>query len=187
MFPKTPVRRSMNKSRSSFQKGFVICVLCLILNVWLLVSGTTRDRAGGWGGIFFFGLCAAAFALPAFRKQREPLYRAPASRGPGKFPRVVLFYGVKIVVPQRKKKMIEKIEADRSSAGFKQAGVETISGYIGKTYFCYVGRNLGTVGLDFAGHIDYSVDSLSKISADVQARLKESGTTGSPSFHLWQS
>lgn len=162
-------------------------MLLLVLDVWLLVSGATQDHVAAWVAMCVFGLFAVAFALPAFRKQPQNLSRASAPRVPGKFPRVVFFYGVKIVVPHRKKKLIEKIEADRSSAGFKQAGVETISGYIGKTYFCYVGRNLGTVGLDFAGHIHYSVDSLSKISADVQARLKESGTTGTPSFHMWQS
>lgn len=177
----------MNKSRSSYQKGFVVCTLFLVLDVWMLVSGTTRDRVAAWGGMFLFALFAAAFALPAFGLLPPKKSFTPVLRRPGTFPRVVLFYGVKIVISRRKKKLIEKIEADRSSAGLKQAGVETISGYIGKTYFCYFGRNLGTVGLDFAGHIHYSVDSLSKISADVQARLKESGTIGTPSFHMWQS
>lgn len=176
----------MNKSRSHYQTGFVICVLLLLWNIWLLASGATHDRAAAWGAMFVFALFAAAFALPSFRRQPKNLYRAPSPRVPGKFPRVILFYGVKIVVPQRKKKLIEKIEADRS-AGLNQAGLETISAYIGKSYFCYVGRNLGTVGLDFAGHIHYSVDSLSEISADVQARLKESGTMGTPSFHMWKS
>ncbi len=161
-------------------------MLCLILDVWLLVSGATQDRAVAWGAMFVFALFSVAFALPTFGLHRKKSL-TPVLRRPGTFPRVVLFYGVKILIPQRKKKLIEKIEADRSSAGLKQAGVETISGYIGKTYFCYVGRTLGTVGLDFAGHIQFSIDSLSKISADVQARLKESGTTGSASFHMWQS
>lgn len=187
MFPKTPARRSMNKSRSSYRGKFVICVLLLVLDIWMLASGATHDRAAAWGAMFFLAMCAVAFALPSFRKQPQNQFRAPSPRVPGKFPRVVLFYGVKIVVPQRKKKLIEKIESHRSSTGLKQAGLETISGCIGKTYFCYVGRNLGTVGLDFVGHIHYSVDSLSEISADVQNRLKESGTTGTPSFHLWQS
>lgn len=60
---KTP---SMNKSRSSYQKGFVVCTLFLVLDVWMLVSGTTRDRVAAWGGMFLFALFAAAFALPAF-------------------------------------------------------------------------------------------------------------------------
>lgn len=162
-------------------------MLLLVLDVWMLASGTTHDRAVAWGAMFVFALFAAAFALPSFRKQPKNLYRAPAPRVPGKFPRVILFYGVKIVLPQRKKRLIEKIESDRSSAGLKQAGLETISGYIGKSYFCYVGRKLGTVGLDFAGHIHYSVDSLAEISADVQASLRESGTTGTPSLHMWKS
>ncbi len=177
----------MNKSRSSYQVGFAICVLFLVLDVWLLASGSTQDRAAAWVVMCVFGLFAAAFALPSFRKQPQNHFRTPAPRVPGKLPRVVLFYGVKIVVPQRKKKLIQKIEADRSSVGLKQAGLETISGSAVGNYFCYIGRRLGTVGLDFTGHIHYSIDSLSKISADVQTRLKESGTTGTPSFHLLQS
>ncbi|HET9366167.1 MAG TPA: hypothetical protein VFP71_14270 [Candidatus Angelobacter sp.] len=162
-------------------------MLLLVLDVWMLASGATHDRAAAWGAIFVFALFAAAFALPLFRKQPKNLYRVPAPRVPGKFPHVILFYGVKTVVPQRKKKLIAKIEADRSSVGLKQAGLEAISGFIGKNYFCYVGRKLGIVGLDFAGHIHYSVDSLAEISADVQARLKKSGTMGTPSFHMWKS
>lgn len=177
----------MNKSRSSYQVSFVICVLLLVLDVWMLASGATHDRAAAWGAMFVFGLFAAAFALPSFRKQPENLFRPAPPRVPGKFPRVVLFYGVKIVVPQRNKKLIGKIESDRSSAGLKQAGLETISGSTAGNYFCYIGRHLGTVGLDFAGHIHYSVDSLVEVSADVQTSLKESGTTGTPSFHMWQS
>lgn len=139
------------------------------------------------GGDIRFCIVRRRFRSAAFSKTaKKPVSGSGASR-PCKFPHVILFYGVKTVVPQRKKKLIAKIEADRSSVGLKQAGLEAISGFIGKNYFCYVGRKLGIVGLDFAGHIHYSVDSLAEISADVQARLKESGTVGAPSLHMWQS
>jgi hypothetical protein len=177
---------SMNESRSSYQIGFVICLLCLTLDVWFLASRATQDRVAAWVTLFVFALFATAFALPAFGRPQKRHFMTTRLRRPGAFPRVVLFYGVKIVTPAKKKKLIEKIEADRL-AGLRQAGVETISGYSGKTYFCYAGRKLGTIGLDFAGHIHYGIDSLAEISADVRTRLKESGTTGTPSLHLWQS
>ncbi|HET9283035.1 MAG TPA: hypothetical protein VFR24_13835 [Candidatus Angelobacter sp.] len=179
----------MNKSRSGNPANFIICLLFVNLGIWRLVSGTTH-RADAWAAVFFFGLCAAAalgrllgYWPPRFERQSP---RTLASRHPGDAPRVVLFYGVKIVVPRRKKKQIEAIETEKDRAA-QQTGLETISGYIGKTYFCYIGRKLDTVGVHFSGHVHYSIDSLAEISADVQARLKESGTTGMPSFHMWQS
>jgi hypothetical protein len=132
----------MNKSRSSYQAGFVICVLFLVLDVWMLASGATHDRAAAWGAMFVFALFAAAFALPSFRKRQENVFQGASPRVPGKFPRVVLFYGVKIVIPQKKKKLVEKIEADCSSAGLKQAGLEAISGSTAGNYVCYIGRRL---------------------------------------------
>lgn len=172
----------MNKSPSRYRVAFAICVLLLVWNVWMLASGATQDRAPGWGWMVALGLFTAALALPAFGRMPQKTPPRPVLRRPGEFPRVVLIYGVKIIIPARKKKQIDVIEADKDRA--KQAGLETISGYMGKTYFCYVGQKLGTVGLDFSGHIHYGVDSLAQISADVRARLKQHGLKDSPSFHL---
>jgi len=177
----------MNMSRLGNLAGFIICVLFLVMDVWLLASGATRDRAVAWAGMFFFGLLAAAalgrllgYWPPRFERQPP---RTPVSHRSGEAPRVVLSYGIQIVIPRRKKKRIEAIETVKDRVA-KQTGLETISGYTDKTYFCYIGRKLDTVGVYFSEHIHYGIDSLAEISADVQARLKEYGLKDTPSFHI---
>ena len=177
----------MNMSRLGNLAGLIISVLFLVANVWLLASGATHDRAGAWGAMFFFGFCAAValgrllgYWPPRFERQPP---RTWVSRPSGEAPRVVLSYGIQIVIPRRKKKRIEAMETLKDRAA-KQTGLETMSGYAGKTYFCYIGRKLDTVGVDFSEHVHYSIDSLAEISADVQARLKEYGLKETPKFHV---
>lgn len=68
----------------------------------------------------------------------------------------------------------------------RSVGLETYTGRMtdGEDYFLYVGRKLASLGLEHDQYVTQSVEQLSSLAVDVEAKLRAAGFAQSPELHF---
>jgi len=100
----------------------------------------------------------------------------------------IAVYGVKFALDRDNEDELDACgaEIDPRCLAAKRAGLESFSGRMsdGEDYFLFIGRKLARLGIEHDQHATQSIDRLSSIVSDVNAKLKVAGFAQSPELHF---
>jgi hypothetical protein len=100
----------------------------------------------------------------------------------------VAIYGVKITLDPEDEEELDACGAqtDPRCLAAKRAGLESHSGRMtdGEDYFLFIGRTIAWLGIEHDQHATQSIERLSSIAIDVNAKLKLAGFEQPPELHF---
>ena len=97
-------------------------------------------------------------------------------------------YGVKIALDPGDEDELDACgaETDPRCLAAKRAGLESFSGRMTdrEDYFLFIGRRLAWLGIEHDQHSTQSIERLSSVASDVNAKLKMAGFSQPPDLHF---
>lgn len=100
----------------------------------------------------------------------------------------IAFYGIKFELDPDDEDGLDACDtgADARCLKARHVGLETYTGRMtdGEDYFLYIGTRLASLGIEHDQYVTQSVEQLSALAADVQAKLRAAEFPQSPELHF---
>ena len=100
----------------------------------------------------------------------------------------IAFYGIKFELDPDDEEGLDACDAgtDARCVKARQAGLETYTGRMtdGEDYFLYIGKRLASLGIEHDQYVTLSVEQLTSLCADVNAKLRTADFPQPPELHF---